>query len=773
MHTDARVPGRVLLLAALTMALPVLPGSGAALAAQEGAVQERSTAERRGADLSLQRIHGTEEFEDRGFDGRWLDGERWAAVEEDDEGRSELWRVHAASGERQRWVSAEELVPPGREEPLAVQGFELSPEGRRLLLFADVEPIWRYSRRGTYWIFDLETRALRPLSEEEGPQMLAKWSPDGERIAFVRDGDLFLAELASGAERRLTEGGGDEILHGTTDWVYEEELVLWDGYRWSPDGARIAYWRFDQSPIPEFYLLDETQLYPELRPVRYPKAGTDNSRVRVGVMTLDGSEDAPGETVWLDVECWNDCYIARMEWMPGGEEVVLQVLNRHQNRLELRVGDPATGRTRTLWEETDSAWVSLEEGNPTWLEDGRFLWLSERDGWNHVYLHDRDGTPLQPLTAGAWEVSELHGVDEERGVVWIAAAYESPLGRSLLEVPLGGGEPRVVRGGRGFHEARFAPDFRHFVHVHSTIDEPPTVVLRRADGEAVRTLEENAELRERLAELELGRAEFLEVEAADGTPLNAWMLKPADFDPERRYGLLLYVYGGPGSQTVLDRWGGVRHLWHAWLADRGVLVASVDNRGTGGRGRDFKKQVYLRLGQLETEDQLAAMEQLSELPYVDADRVGIWGWSYGGYLTLLVTLAGGERVAAGASVAPVTAWQLYDTAYTERYMRTPEENPDGYREGAPLAKAEELRSPLLLVHGTADDNVHFQNTLLMVQALTEADRQFGLRIYPGKHHALPGPTTRVNLFTMVSDFLLGELGPAAATAAEAAAVGGE
>ncbi len=708
-------------------------------------------------ELTLESIFGSTDLTPATYEVSWrTDGDGWTSVRADAQGQSELWYVEAATGREERLISSSELIPPGASAPISIDGHQFSGDGSKVLILSDAEPIWRRSEHGTYWVFDLGTRQLRPVSRRPGRQLLGKFSPDGRYVSFVRDHDLFLTDLVSGEERPLTTDGDENIINGTTDWVYEEELSFFDAYRWSPDGRRIAYWRFDQSPIRPFYMIDDLRLYPEPVPVRYPKAGTANSRVRVGSLDL-----ATGETVWFDIAPEGDVYVARMDWAASSTEVAIQVLNRHQNRLELRLGDATTGRTRTVLVETDEAWVDVEDCL-TWLDGGRrFLWASERDGYLHLYLYDRSGTLVRQLTRGEWEVTQCDGVAEPEGRVYFTAAAPSPRNRSVFSVPLTGGEVRLVAGGRGAHEAEFSPDAGWFIDVHSTSSTPPTYTLRSADGSTMRELEMNAALVARLDSAALDEPEFFELRSADGTPLDAYMIKPADFDPARTYPLLLYVYGGPGSQTVLDQWGGTRYLWHQLLARRGFLVASVDNRGTGGRGRAFKKQVYRRLGQLETEDQLAAARQLGARSYVDASRIGIWGWSYGGYMTLLTSFLGQGEIAMGVSVAPVTAWELYDTIYTERYMRTPAENPEGYRQGSPITHAPKLEIPLLLVHGTGDDNVHFQNTVQLAQALEAADRQFSLRIYPNKAHAIAGADARVNLFGMLTDFVTLHLGKGA------------
>ena len=749
---------------ALTLTLAIAGGAfgphgGQYLLAQERAPSAEAAAPSSSSSLRLtvESIFGSPRFAAKPYTANWREDSRsWTVVRPDRNGHAELWLVDAQSGREERLIASTELIPPGTNEPLSIDGHQFSPDGSKILILSDAEAIWRRSERGYFWVFDTSTRELLPVSREPGFQMLGKFSPDGRHVSFVRDNDLYLVALETGEERRLTVDGGEEIINGTSDWVYEEELSFFDAYRWSPDGRRIAYWRFDQSPIRSFYMIDDLGLYAEPVPVRYPKAGTANSKVQVGAMDLE-----TGETTWFDVGDDPEAYIARMDWAASSDEVVVQVLNRHQNRIEIRLADAETGESEVVLTEEDAAWVDVDD-HLAWLDGGqRFIWTSERDGFNHLYLFERDGRLVRQLTRGDWEVTDVDAVDEADGLVYFTAAAPLPRLRSVYAVPLAGGEPRLVAGGQGFHSADFSPDAQLFIHRRSTSSTPPVVELRRASGLSIRELEGNDVLAARLDSVGAAPPEYFDVEAADGSALHAYMIKPPDFDPSRTYPLLLYVYGGPGSQTVMDRWGGGRYLWHQLLAQRGFIVASVDNRGTGGRGRDFEKQVYLQLGVLETEDQLAAARQMGELPYVDASRIGIWGWSYGGYMTLLSSFLGQGEISLGMSVAPVTGWELYDTIYTERFMRTPAENPDGYRVGSPLTHAAKLQVPLLVVHGTGDDNVHFQNTVQLSQALTNANRQFSLRIYPNKAHAIAGPEARVNLFGLLTDFAIQHLGKGA------------
>ncbi|MBI4409719.1 MAG: S9 family peptidase [Gemmatimonadetes bacterium] len=674
---------------------------------------------------------------------RWTPvGDAFAYVEADSAGRgTDLWRMDVRTGERSRLVTGASLVPPGEREPIPIEGYEWSPDGSKLLLFSHAQRVWRLRTKGRFYIYDLAARTLRPISSAPGWQQFAKFSPDGRRIGFVRDHDLHVVDLTTGRETRLTADGGDAIINGTFDWVYEEELGLRDGWRWSPDGARIAFWRLDQSPIPRFFLIDELPLYPQLFPIRYPKAGEPNSRVKVGVIELDG-----GRITWIDVEP-GDGYVARMDWAASPAELVVQRLNRHQNRLDVLLADVRTGRSRVLFTETDSAWIDPDwtgfEETLTWVRDGQqFLWTSERDGYHHIYLYQRDGSLARQLTRGEFDVVHWMGVDHG-GWVYYVAADPTPLERQLFRVRLDGGRPQRLSQEPGAHdEILLAPDARHYLEWYSRADAAPVRRLHSADGRVLRVLRDNADVRRRLAALGARPPEFFRFRTSDGVELNGWMIRPPDFDPERRYPVLMYVYGGPGSQTVLEAWGAgaghSRYLWHQLLAQRGYIIASVDNRGTGSRGRAFKKLTYLDLGTWEAHDQIEAARYLGSLPFVDPGRIGIWGASYGGTMSALTMMRGGTLFRAGIAVAPVTHWKLYDTIYTERYMRTPAENPEGYRRSAPLEHAAGLTGQLLLVHGTGDDNVHFQNTVQLVQALQDAGKQFALMVYPNRTHALGG-----------------------------------
>lgn len=700
-------------------------------------------------DLSVEAIFGSSELQPQGLPAlEWTpDGRRFTWVQRGRGGGTDLMAMDPVSGRAEVLVEGSALVPAAGEAPIPIEGYQWGPDGARLLLYTNSQRVWRQNTKGTYYVYDLASRALTPVSPAEGWQQFAKFSPDGTMVGFVRDNDLVVVDLASGRERALTSGGSQTLIHGTFDWVYEEELGLRDGWRWSPDSRRIAYWRLDASPIRAFTMIDELALYPETTSLPYPKAGEPNSLASIHVVDL-----ASGRTVDVDTGADTDVYLARMEWAAGPDELVIQRLNRHQDRLDVMLADARTGESRTILSETSDTWVDVDL-DLTWVDGGRrFLWTSERSGHEHIYLYERDGTLARQLTSGAWDAERPHGASPD-GWVYFTSPRESPLERHLYRVPLEGGPVEKITDEPGWHDVQMGPDMRFYVDGFSRFGTPPAYGVFRGDGTLVRALVDNQALRDRLAAMDLGGHDFFTVTTPDGVELNGWMIRPPDFDPAREYPVLMSVYGGPGSQTVTDQWHGPHYLWHQMLAERGYIVVSVDGRGTGGRGTAFKNVTHLSLGTWETRDQIEAARWLGRQPYVDAGRIGIWGWSYGGYLTLLSLFLGGDVFAAGVSVAPVTHWKFYDTIYTERYMRTPAENPEGYARGAPLEHVEGLEGALLLVHGSGDDNVHFQNTVALVQALQEAGKPFDLMMYPNKTHAIGGAAAQTHLFRMMTAFV--------------------
>src|SRR5438477_12726015 len=570
--------------------------------------------------LTVHSIWGSREYASDLVDITWMkDGKAYTAIEQDASGNTDLYQVDALTGTKQLLVRGADLVPPGGGKPIVIEEFRFSGDGSKLLLFTNSARVWRQNTKGTFYVWDLAGKRLVPVSARPGYQECAKSSPDGRMVGFVRDNNLYVTDLATGAETALTTDGGENVINGTSDWVYEEELDLRDAFHWSPDGRRIAFWRFDQTAIRPFYLVDHDSLYPALVPVRYPKTGTPNSTVKIGV-----TEVASGRTSWVDLGADKDSYIAAMDFADSPTELWLTRLNRHQNRLDLLLADATSGATRVIMSDSDSAWV--DANRPRWISGGKqFLLLSERDGYDQVYLFNRDGSLVRRVTPGGWDVLQVYGVDEKKRVLYCSGAIDGPLRRPLVRIGLDGQSLTRISPEPGSHGIEFDPTFQLYVDTYSRAGIPPVQTLRRADGTLVRTLADNIALAAKVAGLALARPEFTTIKTADGVELNAWIIKPQGFDPSHRYPLLMNVYGGPGSQTVTDSWGGANYLWHQMLARDGYLVASVDNRGTGGRGARFMKMTYLHLGRYESADQIASARWFAAQPYVDPDRIGIWG----------------------------------------------------------------------------------------------------------------------------------------------------
>ncbi len=749
---------------------PRLPAAAAVLLALALAPPPAARAQGTAA-LTLDRIFSGELTPARFGPARWMaDGGAYTTLEPSPRvpGADELVRYDAAGGARSVLVPAERLVPPGGDRPLAVDDYHWSPDGRRLLVFTNTARVWRTNTRGDYWVLDLRGGALRRLGGDAAPStlMFARFSPDGGRVAYVRENDLYAEDLTTGVVTRLTRDGSRTVINGTFDWLYEEEFGLKDGFRWSPDGRRIAFWQLDASGVRDFYLVNNTDsLYSRIIPIQYPKAGTTNSAVRVGVVDAAG-----GPARWLEIPGDpRNVYVARMEWAAGSDEVVLQHLNRRQDTLRVMLGDARTGRVRTVVTEGDSAWVDVVD-DLRWLPGGgRFTWVSERDGWRRVYLVSRDGRTVAPVTRAGTDVVSVAGVDERGGWLYYVASPDNPTQRFLFRARLDGrGAPERLTpaGAGGTHEYDVAPGFRWALHTASAFGDPPRVELVRLPGHRVqRTLVSNDSLRARMAGLAGGPGEFFRVDVGGGVELDGWMLKPPGFDPSRRYPVLFYVYGEPAAVTVTDRWGGRNYLWHRMLAQQGYLVVSLDNRGTPApRGREWRKVVYRRVGVLTAADQAAAARVIRGWAFVDSTRLGMWGWSGGGSMTLHALFRYPELYRAGIAVAPEADIHYYDTAYTERYMGLPQENPEAYRAGSPITYADGLRGDLLLVHGTGDDNVHYQATEALINALVAAGKPFEMMAYPNRTHAInEGEGTSRHLFGLFTRYLAEHL-PAGAAA---------
>jgi dipeptidyl-peptidase 4 len=722
--------------------------------------------------VTLDRVFNSDEFApERPGAVRWLDGQAaYTRLEPDSAAplARAVVRYDAATGLREVWVPAARLVPPGDSIPLGIEDYTVAPDTRRLLLFTNSRKVWRQNTRGDFWALDLSTWRLRKLG---GPGaapstlMFAKFSPDGRRVAYVREHNLYVEDLADGRITQLTHDGSRTIINGTFDWVYEEELNLRDGFRWSPDGRRIAFWQLDASGVRDFDLINDTDsLYSFVIPVQYPKAGTTNSAGRVGVVSADG-----GRPVWLDVPGDpRSNYIARLEWAASPDEVVLEHLNRAQNTLQVMLGDAGTGRVRTVLTERDSAWVDVVD-DLRWIDGGRsFTWISERDGWRHLYVVSRDGSKTRLVTRGAFDLHNpasafgqpfVAGVDSAAGWVYYTASPDNATQLYLYRSRLDGkGKPERVTPANqpGYHLYQLSTDGRWAFHQYSALGTPPVVeVVSLPKHQVVRTLARNQRLRDAVARLRRGPAEFVRVDAGNGLRLDGWVMKPPGFDSTRRYPVLYVVYGEPAAQTALDAWGGTDYLWHLMLTQRGYVVATVDNRGTPApRGRAFRKAIYKKIGVVNSADQAAAARTMRRWSWVDSTRIGVWGWSGGGSTTLNLLFRYPGLYQTGMSVAPVPDERLYDTIYQERYMGLPQENEAAYREGSALTFADSLRGNLLVVHGSGDDNVHYQGTERLVNRLVAADRPFTLMVYPNRSHCIcEGEGTSLHLYSLLTRYL--------------------
>ncbi len=719
------------------------------------------------ARLTIDRIYASPEFYARGFGpARWLaDGSGYTTLERSaTPGGMDIVRYDPASGSRDVMVPASRLVPTGSPTPLQIEDYHWSADGSRLLIFTNTRRVWRQNTRGDYWVLDLESNRLQQLGEG-GPAatlMFAKFSPDATRVAYVRLNNIYVEDLESGRITALTDDGSATIVNGTSDWVYEEEFSLQDGFRWSPDGSRIAYWRFDTESVRQFYLINNTDsLYPRITPIPYPKAGELNSAVRVGVVSADG-----GATRWFQVEGDpRNSYIPRMEWAARSDEVIIQYMNRLQNTNRVLLGDAHTGAVRNALVEQDEAWVDVVD-DLHWLDGGeRFTWVSERDGWRHVYTVSRSGGDIRLVTPGEFDVVSVARIDEEDGWLYYIAAPENPTQRFLCRTPLDGNGPArrlSPAGSGGIHAYQIDGGADWAIHTHSRFGTPPVIDLVRLPGhERARMLQDNSGVRRSVEALDRSPVEFFRVTVEDGVDLDGWLMKPPDFDPSLKYPLFFYVYGEPWGQTVQDSWGGSRYLWHLMLNQQGYLVVSIDNRGTASpRGRDWRKIVYRQIGILASADQAAATRQIIQWPFVDADRVGIWGWSGGGSMSLNAIFRYPDLYHTAMSVAPVPDQHYYDTIYQERYMGLPLENTDGYRLGSPITFAHQLEGNLLLVHGTGDDNVHYQGTEALINVLIGANKPFTMMAYPNRSHGIyEGPNTTRHLFYLLTDYLNRNLPP--------------
>jgi len=733
----------------------------------------------------LDRIFAKKEFKAKVFGpARWLDGGQAYTTVEDSaalKGGKDIVRYETATGARRVLVSATALLPTRDAKPAEIDDYAWSKDGSRLLLFTNTKKVWRRNTRGDYWVLELKSGKLHRVggAAPESSLMFAKFSPDGTRVAYVQANNLYVQNLSDWLITRLTSDGSGTIVNGTSDWVYEEEFDLRDAYRWSPDGKAIAFWHFDTSGVGQFALINDTDtLYPVITQIPYPKAGTINSAVRIGVVDVPAPSTGavtPARFLAIPGDP-RDHYLPRMEWVDakgerGGAagEIIVQQLDRLQNTDDVWLGDARTGAVKRMFHDEDKAWVDVVDAWQ-WLPGGKeLLWLSERDGWRHAWALPHDGGEPRLLTPGNFDVAEIEGVDEKTGWLYFTASPDDATRLSLYRARLAAGgdgasPPRVTPASSpGHHAYDVAPDGGFAFHTFSTFDRPPaTELVRLPSHQTLRALEDNKAVAAAAASWTQPAVEFFRVDVGDGVTLDGWMLRPPNFDPSRKWPLLMYIYGEPAGTEVVDSWRGDRGLFHRALANAGYVVACVDNRGTPAlKGRAWRKIIYGRVGVLASKEQAAAVRSLlAQRPYLDPERVASWGWSGGGSMTLNLLFRSPELYGVGMSVSPVPDQTLYDTVYQERYMGLPQDNADGYREGSPIHFAEGLRGSLLLVHGSGDDNVHFQGSERLINRLVALGKPFDFMEYPNRSHAInEGEGTSLHLHSLLARYLLEHLPP--------------
>jgi len=627
--------------------------------------------------------------------------------------------------------------------------YTFSEDESKLLLKTESESIYRYSTKANFFVWDRDTKALTQLSDGE-KQGYATFNPAADKVAFVSENNLFYKDLASRKITQITsDGKTNEIINGSADWVYEEEFSFAQAFHWSPDGTKIAFMRFDEREVPEFTMTNfKGGLYPEYEKFKYPKVGEKNA-----IVTIHIYDTKTGKTTKAKTGNEAEIYFPRIKWTQDANQLCIFKMNRHQNDLELLLTDANTGTTKRLMKETNKYYVDIHD-NLTFLKDGKcFVWTSEQDGYNHIYMYNMKGKVEKQLTKGKYDVTEFYGINEDTEQLYYRAAETSPLEEHIYTIDKNGKNKKQLSKEKGTHKAQFSSTFDYYVDNYSTANIPATYTVKNNSGKTLRVIEDNKGLQMAQKLYNTTPVEFFQFTTKDAVTLNGWMIKPADFDENKQYPVFMTLYGGPGSQQVKDSWRGSNYWWYQMLAQQGYIITCVDNRGTGARGEEFKKMTYLQLGKYETIDQIEAAKYLGNLPYTDKSRIGIFGWSYGGFMSSLCLLKGNDVFKAAIAVAPVTSWRWYDTIYTERFMRTEEENPDGYKDNSPVYFADQLEGHYLLVHGGADDNVHWQHSAEMMGALVDANKQFDTYYYPNRNHGIFGGTTRMHLYNKMTNFL--------------------
>ncbi len=690
------------------------------------------------------RINSVHEFD-------WMNDGRYytALVKNNKTSSNDILKYATTTGEvTDTLVHGGQLIPAGKAETLTIESYQFSSDETKLLITTGKASVYRRSSVETYYVLDLTDNKFTVL--DHGNKLSnGTFSPDGSKIAFTRDNNLYFEDLNTGEIIAVTRDGKlNEIINGSSDWVYEEEFSLTKAFCWSYDGSMLAYLRFDESQVPTYHLQKWNGLYPEDYEYKYPKAGENNSVVTANVYSL-----ADQKTATVNTGEDKEQYLPRIQWLPTNHTLSIIRLNRLQNRLDIMHYNTSNATESIVYSDISQTYIDLEEVDDlSYLSDGKsFIVSSEKTGYKHLFHYTIDGKLITQLTSGEWPVTEFCGVDEAAKRVYFIAAKVSPVENHLYVCDLKGKRVEQLITLPGTHTAAFSDDFKFFMSTHSSVDTPPNTTLNQSNGKLIKVLADNEAYHELTKNYGFASTEFFNISLPDGVDLNAFMMKPRDFDPAVKYPVLMFVYGGPGSQNVPNRWNS--NLWHQYLTQHGYIIVCVDNRGTGGRGRDFQHCTYKNLGKIESADQIASAKIIAKYPYVDSSRVGIWGWSYGGYMSSLCLFTGSDVFKAAIAVAPVTNWKFYDTIYTERYLQKPQDNKNGYEDFSPVNHAAKLEGNFLLIHGTGDDNVHFQNSIELQNALIAANKQFMSFYFPDRDHGISGGNTRLHLYTMMSNFI--------------------
>ncbi len=679
------------------------------------------------------------------------DGKHYTTQGQSEDGNTVTMYEYTNSNEVKQVISEAGLKDISGDGEATFSSYEFNADDKFMLLKYDVEPIYRRSSISKYWIVDLDNREARKL-KEKGKQRNATFSSDGSKIAYVEANDLFIQDYKTGETTQVTnDGEKNKIINGYADWVYEEEFAFSKAFFWSPDGSKIAYYRTDESEVPDYNMQMFTGLYPEDYLFKYPKAGEKNAEVEIKIYDLTTKKTSTPNLSEYE-------YIPRIKWTQTSQFLAVLKMPRLQNELEIVLVETETMATKSIYKETSETYIEIGDDLTFFGDNAGFIWKSEKDGFFHLYKYDFNGKNEKQLTSGDWEVRNFLGYEPNAQRLFFSASKNKPIDTEIYFVSINGGEPTRISPENGTSRVSFSKTFDYHILYHQDANIPQTVTMNMYDEPEFRTrvLEDNADLKITMESYNLTNVEFFDFKSSEGVNLNGWMMKPADFDKSKKYPVLMFVYGGPGSQTVTNSMSG-NYWWHQMLCQQGYMVVSVDNRGTGARGRDFRTQTYGQLGNLETKDQIEGAKWLAKQSYIDANRIGIWGWSYGGYMSSLCLSKGAEVFKTAIAVAPVTNWRFYDSIYTERYMGLPQNNGDGYDDNSPINHVDKMKGNYLLVHGTGDDNVHYQNSVEMTDALIDADVQYDFAMYPERNHGIYGGNTRYHLYTKMTNFVTTKL----------------